>query len=469
MMILKKNIYIHIVNMYINTIIFIVIVILSYYLISVYSIINTNNISKSIIGGSINIIQSIFGSYRSKIIDNFTNIISTKGKIIETINDINHKMIYSSTKDNKLSKYAYHIGQRKLFLTELQFLNKASIIKVNYCIYAGSAPKHTMLYLSQLFPNIKFILIDPNKFNIVIPNHDTHRFIKHKDIVHLKSGYPAKCNIINNKDYVDAIENTNYKIYIIEDYMTSDLSHILKKINGICCFISDIRSNIFEGQVPSDFDIIWNNCMMYNWMNILKPIRSMVKYRPLYNENNIKLSNDIKVLDDFKEAKTYGIDFIGDIKKHITIYSKSTIYIQAWAGQTSSEVRLWIEQKDINNLVKYDNIDMEQKMFYFNTIDRNWIYHPNKNANKKIKFCNCNDCSLENKIWEEYGFNSKQILDAVVHLGTITNRKLKDVHKFDYYKIFDKESIQERIDLYIKKTPTKKLKFGFQKGNLGKV
>ena len=26
----------------------------------------------------------------------------------------------------------------------------------------------------------------------------------------------------------------------------------------------------------------------------------------------------------------------------------------------------------------------------------------NKNSNKKLKFCNCNDCSIENRIYEDY-------------------------------------------------------------------
>lgn len=447
---------------YLKLILLLIVVLISYYLAYIYSA----NRGIPIVGGAIKVMDSIFGVYKNKITDKFMDIVSKKDKVVETIDDIKYKMEYVPSSGNVM-KLGHHIGQRKLFLSEVQFLTKLKHVK--YCIYAGAAPKHTALYLSQLFPNIKLILVDPNKFNIVIPNNKTHRFTKHNEIVHLKSGYPAECNTMYDKNYVESIENTNYKIYVIEDYMTSKLSHILEKLKGERCFISDIRSNIYEEQTPTDFDIIWNNCMVYNWINILQPARSMIKYRPLYDEKNIRISTDSKILEDFTEAKKYGLDFLQNIKDGITFYSKSTIYIQAWAGKSSSEVRLWVDRKDINNLVKYDNEIMEQKSFYFNLIDRMWVNHHNENTNKQLHFCNCNDCSLENKIWEDYGYNGKEIFSAVKHLGEITNRQLSKVHKFDYYKLFGKEDIKKRMDLYNKLGVKKVSNYGFQRGNLGKV
>ena len=136
-----------------KVIIFILIISLSYYLILIWV---TPNISKTIIGGYVDIISSIFGNYDNEITQRFLDIISRKGKTVETIDDLNNKMVYYSSKKNDIRKLGCHIGQRKLFLTEVQFLTKVKDVK--YCIYAGSAPKHTMLYLSQLFPNIRKLL-----------------------------------------------------------------------------------------------------------------------------------------------------------------------------------------------------------------------------------------------------------------------------------------------------------------------
>ena len=84
------------------------------------------------------------------------------------------------------------------------------------------------------------------------------------------------------------------------------------------------------------------------------------------------------------------------------ILPKSDLYVHAWAGKTSTEMRMWIKKNDINNLVEYGNDDLENKMFYFNSIERGLCYHENINADKVAGFCHCNDCALENIIWSDY-------------------------------------------------------------------
>ena len=71
---------------------------------------------------------------------------------------------YYVRKDER-KKLAAHWGQRKLFLSELYFLTKYAGLSKNV-IYAGAAPgKHTK-YLATLFPEHKFILVDPSPFHI---------------------------------------------------------------------------------------------------------------------------------------------------------------------------------------------------------------------------------------------------------------------------------------------------------------
>ena len=65
--------------------------------------------------------------------------------------------------------------------------------------------------------------------------------------------------------------------------MTTKLAQILKKL-GCCNFISDIRSNVTNTS-PMDFDVVWNRSMVHNWISILQPEISMVKFRvPYFNE-----------------------------------------------------------------------------------------------------------------------------------------------------------------------------------------
>ena len=62
-----------------------------------------------------------------------------------------------------------HWGQRKLLLTEIEFLTmyfeKKTNDKPTYVIYAGAAPGNHILYLSKLFPTVHFELYDPRNFS----------------------------------------------------------------------------------------------------------------------------------------------------------------------------------------------------------------------------------------------------------------------------------------------------------------
>ena len=64
------------------------------------------------------------------------------------------------------AKTTEHWGQRKLLMSELEFLLLyARKDDVQQVVYAGAAPgKHTN-YLSQLFPQLRFHLVDPARFS----------------------------------------------------------------------------------------------------------------------------------------------------------------------------------------------------------------------------------------------------------------------------------------------------------------
>ena len=386
----------------------------------------------------------------------FLNAIKIRIDPVVVLNDIKYILPYQEK--SKLLKFGWHNGQRKLFLTELQFLTHVDK-KTKYCIYAGSSPGNKTHYLSTLFPHIKFILVDPNEFSLILPDKRSHRLVAHDDIVHLKNGYPKsnfKANSIDVKeDYYTNIINTNYKIYIIEDYMTSTISHNLAQLGNDVVFISDIRSNIYEGSdsFPADFDVCWNNAMNYNWIYILRPSLSMLKYRQPYF-NIITAPIDAKYVNDvFEEAKRNGIDFLQNYKDQKEILPISDIYVQAWAPISSTEVRLWITRDNINTAIPYDAKLIESKMFYYNNIERTYVYHHNPNADPKIHFCNCNDCALENKIWTDYGYNKQQVHKAVLHLGEITFRPLSKKHIYDYYNNISLNDSCKRIQMYMKLLP----------------
>jgi hypothetical protein len=97
-----------------------------------------------------------------------------------------------------------HIGQRKLIMQRVQHLTYLLAQKDEFAIvvYAGAAPCNPIWAEHLLFPNVKYILVDPNAFNIYITNYrDTHHYY-----------YDKPENKICYFGYSDTNENRSYDI-----------------------------------------------------------------------------------------------------------------------------------------------------------------------------------------------------------------------------------------------------------------
>jgi hypothetical protein len=417
-------------------------------------------------GGISDIYKKLFGNNFNIDIEikYMKNTYNKKFKPYITFDDIKNSIKYiPSTSSNNLG---LHIGQRKLLLSEVQFLNNNT---QKYCIYPGSAPSHKTHFLSLLFPDVKFILVDPNIFEIkLVENNTIFRKQKHNDIIMLYNGFPTNSltytkfknksietlNTNEIDEIINFIKSSNHKIYIIEDYMTDKLALILKKL-GTCNFISDIRSNV-TNKSPVDFDIVWNRSMVHNWINILQPEISMIKFRVPYfneNENFNKYNFAQESFNKSKSLKTGSVDFVKNYNNKKFKMSKATLYLQAWAGPTSTEMRGWIKKDDIHKIVNYDHSEIEDKFFYYNKIMR-INYHENKFANKELHFCNCNDCAIESTIWNDYILNIsrkknvtlKDILYYINITNKITSRNLNDKHNQTIYDTLNEKKLIELLN-----------------------
>ena len=168
-----------------------------------------------------------------------------------------------------------------------------------------------------------------------------------------------------------------------------------------------------------------------------------------------------------------GIDFIDDYKNFKFKMCKATMFLQAWSRETSGEMRMYIKKDNIKNIVEYNLCEIEEKLFYFNVIDRSWYYHKNENSSIKHNFCHCNDCALENDIWERYiKYNNgyvKSVYDTIKITDDITNRPLYKVHKGTVWKDLttDLEKLDKTYTSSLYKSSIKR-DFGFQIGNKGK-
>jgi hypothetical protein len=139
-------------------------------------------------------------------------------------------------------KSLIHCGQRKLMISEIEFLTLHGGTGAT-CVYAGGAPGNHINYLSVLFPHIHFILIDPSEFG--------------------------------------CFEDPGY-VSIRQEFLTDEkASEIRESIHGDLIFISDIRSADWRtvGCVELDDEITRDMQMQRQWHHVLKAKASMLKFR----------------------------------------------------------------------------------------------------------------------------------------------------------------------------------------------
>ena len=331
-----------------------------------------------------------------------------------TYEDLNVRIPYVYRSNMRYS--TIHLGQRKLFLTELEFFN---VIGPHYtknknqvlCIYAGAAPSNHTWLLSELFPRIKWLLIDPNVFDLTIDKSRTsHRDVPNDEIIHIT--YEGKTTKDENKNAkiknIEDLSNlasymikTPARFTILQDFMTDELADILHELHLVynILFISDIRTLEKGCNFPSNYDIIWNSAMQFSWISRLKPDFYMVKYRTPYL-NNVIVHPLKRHENIFNYTKSHGIDFLNDYAKKRFTFLDGTIHIQCFHGSGSLESRL-IGRGDVLKFKTIDMLDFEERMFALR-VNRGFAMYKNENATRELFFDHCNDCAKENHLWKEY-------------------------------------------------------------------
>jgi ubiquinone/menaquinone biosynthesis C-methylase UbiE len=270
-------------------------------------------------------------------------------------------------------KNVIHWGQRKLLLTEIEFLTmyitnntRVDLETSIYVIYAGSAPGTHILYLAQLFPHVHFELYDPREFDN---------------------------NLKNNK-----MIRTHVQYFTDEtakEWVSTDETHRYKEI----LLISDIRTGDTETMTPDEVEnrVKIDHDWQRNWYYIMKPEMSMFKFRLLWNDETVTYLN-------------------GDI------------HIQPYPPSTSTETRL-IVGKNANE-IQYDNRKYEEQMFYFNNHMRVKEYNnilDGMPTSKKHGLQNTYDYALEVHILQNY----INIMDYTKHPNSVMYKIISMVQKIN--------------------------------------
>lgn len=203
-----------------------------------------------------------------------------------------------------------HWGQRKLFITELEFLTLYASDNT-VVVYAGSAPGYHITYLAELFPTVQFHLFDSRNIVATGPNIQKLQSLFTDDFA---------------RHYGNSILSGS-NILFISDIRTGQED--IKKTNKPGFKLSA------EEAVKTDME------MQERWVRIMNPTVSMLKFRLPWTSGK-------------------------------TNYLNGEIRPQPWVGATSSETRLIVT--DSNSTREYDNDWYSNVMHYFNTRTRETFY-----------------------------------------------------------------------------------------------
>lgn len=380
--------------------------------------------------------------------------------------DINGTLKYSESQP--IYTQAYHIGQRKLILNEIQFLTRIPTSEHALIVYAGGAPSHKGALLASMFPNLKFLLIDPAKFEIrpyrgvVVTQLDVTNDDNPRDVIDKAFDALVTADICTARVFMTggiseelgrrfreadgtrkkssndtSLRSNNAKDIARDDNASDDTGP--KNTYSALYFMSDIRTNMCSDG-PTTLDLLWNSAQHIQWVTLMNPRESMLKFRtPFFNESQEEMKNyetesyEAPYAEAFDFVARAGADMRTFSSREFTFFD-GNIYLQPWAPVSSTESRLVFA--GVPALKKYNPHEYEDKFFYYNKILRNYQLYLNPNADRKMGFDYCADCSLENQIWTDYcksrGVADGLIRDEVHHyvdtLSSLTYRPL--LHDF---------------------------------------
>jgi Poly A polymerase regulatory subunit len=271
-----------------------------------------------------------------------------------------------------------HYGQRKLAMEEIDFLTRVSS---SACVlYLGAAPGHKSAFVASLFPNVKFLMMDPCDFDIV-PH--------------------ANVTVSTHTGKEPPLQTKLTHITIWQRAMTCEVATLLAQAwTQPFYVISDVRTAQYHDD-PECSDIVYNLAQTYNWMRILKPTLSILKFRhPFHNQSDIEFrreTNSILMQTEIARAKRDGLDVIADYNRDRVVFFDGELMLQPWVANTSAETRLITACTTLRDWG--DHLTYEGKMFHYNTTIRKTQAFSTQPVEG---MCRCHDCALEQQVWLRY-------------------------------------------------------------------
>lgn len=210
------------------------------------------NISKTSVKDGIKYRKKIVYDLREK--DQYSKDFTLKNYYNNSLERVlkNDMKVWNYSEIDELIKTTVYFGQRKLLISEIDFLTDFSK-DGDVIVYAGAAPGEHISILIDMFPNLEYVLVDP-----------------------YDGGF--------SKQLVHKSKDNRYKITLINDYFTDDMAKEFSKKYKNVLFISDIRTRT---EHISDV-IIANMEAQARWHTLIKSRTSMLKLRFPFDKDKMK-------------------------------------------------------------------------------------------------------------------------------------------------------------------------------------
>lgn len=218
---------------------------------------------------------------------------------------VTERMGYEEAQKSCKMDPRYHLGQLKLFMSEIMFLSKVSK-PGDLVVYVGAAPGYHTHKIAELFPDLEFELWDPRDYDI-LP----------RDNIKTYTGFFTDDDA---REYANRSKNTGKEILLISDIRNADIGKVRREKD---------KSKMLE----LDIQVIGDDMrMQMDWCRIIRPRWAFMKFRLPY-----------------KPGKT--------------MYLTGKRYIQTYSP-LSTEIRILTNNYD--DTKEYDNVESDERMAYFN-------------------------------------------------------------------------------------------------------
>lgn len=248
------------------------------------------------------------------------------------LND-NERLPYNEAIKILKDKPKFHLGQLKLFFTELLFLTKYAT-DGDTVLYIGAAPGYHTSKLAELFPKLTFDLWDPRKFEVE--------------------------------------QKSNIKVYNHFFTNESAINYSQQKLNILLmCDIRTLEIGKYKKQIEKMDEIVEDDMTMQaRWANIIKPKQAYLKFRLPYGIKNFKYLTGTIYLQPYApistEARLLTNNYTDLIEYDTEKFDEKMAYFNVHVRYNKVTYKKWANIMEKYNLLNcWDNALGLHIMYYY--------------------------------------------------------------------------------------------------------